>query len=384
MVEDSDTWPKRSTSRRLFDADSHVLGVPGFLDFHIESSVLTRITSRTMRRLQPLMHQAIARARLRGIEDDVAAPAKERVGTHDPRERSRLLDWLGCQGQLVFATFTTAMLSARDQDLLYEGSRAHNRAMTRFCSRDSRLLAVGFVPLVDPALAAELAHEAVELGCAAIHVPTNAAGGRSPTHPDYDPFWAVLSEANVPFVLHGGDGSKLLDLSSQSAMLGSEYVRGGEYIREDFLSICHSPSLFLSALILDGVFDRFPSLRGAAIDAGANWVVSWMRQLDFAQSAFRRTELRVAHLALKASDYVRRHLKFTPFPGEPVGWMIEQAGAELFMFSTSYPYTEGEGYPLNKFDAVLDGRSEAEQDQFYYSNMQHLLRGHRTPGTQKP
>jgi hypothetical protein len=32
---------------------------------------------------------------------------------------------------------------------------------------------------------------------------------------------------------------------------------------------------------------------------------------------------------------VRKHLKFTPFPGEPVGWMMEQACAELFMLPTS-------------------------------------------------
>ena len=44
---------------------------------------------------------------------------------------------------------------------------------------------------------------------------------------------------------------------------------------------------------------------------------------------------------MKPSEYVHQHLKFTPFPGEPVGWMIEQAGDELFMFSTDFPHPEG-------------------------------------------
>ena len=48
--------------------------------------------------------------------------------------------------------------------------------------------------------------------------------------------------------------------------------------------------MFLGALILDGLFDRFPELRGGVIEEGASWVVSWLHQLDFAQRAFRRTE----------------------------------------------------------------------------------------------
>jgi hypothetical protein len=31
----------------------------------------------------------------------------------------------------------------------------------------------------------------------------------------------------------------------------------------------------------------------------------------------------------------RRRLKFTPFPEGPVDWMMEQSGAEFFMFSTT-------------------------------------------------
>ena len=79
------------------------------------------------------------------------------------------------------------------------------------------------------------------------------------------------------------------------------------------------------------------------------WVVSWLRQLDYGQRAFRRTEEPLRNLALTPSEYVRRHLKFTPFPGEPVGWMIEQAGPELFMFSSDYPHPEGGKDPLAKF-----------------------------------
>ena len=107
-------------------------------------------------------------------------------------------------------------------------------------------------------------------------------------------------------------------------------------------------------------------------------MVSWMRHLDYGIRAFRRTEEPLRRLELAPSDYVRRHLKFTPFPGEPVDWMIEQSGAELFMFSTDFPHPEGGRDPLQKFDDALAGSSEEDRSKFFYDNMHELLHGTRT------
>ena len=123
----------------------------------------------------------------------------------------------------------------------------------------------------------------------------------------------------------------------------------------------------------DGLFDRFPKLRGGCIEQGAGWVVSWLHHLDGALRSFRRTEEPLQRLQMKPSDYVRKHLKFTPFPGEPVGWMIQQAGAELFMFSSDYPHPEGTTDPLGKFEATLDGISDADQAKFYADNFAEML-----------
>ncbi len=83
------------------------------------------------------------------------------------------------------------------------------------------------------------------------------------------------------------------------------------------------------------------------------WVVPWLKKLDIAQAAFLRFESYL-NLPLKPSEYVHRQLKFTPFPPEPVGWMIEQAGPELFLFSTDFPHAEGGRDPLKRFARALD------------------------------
>jgi predicted TIM-barrel fold metal-dependent hydrolase len=98
-----------------------------------------------------------------------------------------------------------------------------------------------------------------------------------------------------------------------------------------------------------------------------------MHQLDFAQRAFRRTEPPLTELEMKPSEYVHRHLKFTPFPGEPVGWMIEEAGADLFMFSTDYPHPEGGRDPLAKFEATMSDTNEDAKHRFFWANMAELM-----------
>jgi predicted TIM-barrel fold metal-dependent hydrolase len=389
--------------RAILDADSHVMELADFLDEFIDPPERARLRRRGMEALAPRLEDAARKAEQRGRDPSVAVRAEERLmldkgwiamGGFDSTERSRVLDLLGFEGQLVFATFATAMFSLphairryRDEDelsadlnLLYAGCRAQNKAMQRFCAGDARLLAVAYISLVDPQRAIQVAADAIDDGCAAVMVPSTAAGERSPTHPDLDPFWALLQERNVPFVLHVGGGGRLLDRAfHNNAMPVTDHLGGGENIRsKDYLAIHHSPALFLGTLILDGVFDRFPGLRGGCIEQGAGWVVSWMHHLDYAQRAFRRTEEPLRRLAHDPSEYVTRHLKFTPFPGEPVGWMIEQAGPQLFMFSTDYPHPEGGRDPLAKFEQAMNGVTTADQARFYRDNMAELL-GTRTP-----
>lgn len=368
----------------ILDADSHVMEHGDFLDDYLSEDDRKLLNRAMFDAAHERLDVAKANAKARQEDPEVRAQAEERVmldkgwmamGGWDPTERSRVLDLLGFDAQLVFGTFGTLLYKGRDSVDMYVGTSAFNRAIAEFCSHDPRLLAVANIPLKNPKKATAAAEEAIEVGCAAVMVPSLPAGDLAPTHPDLDPFWDVLAESDTPFVLHVGGGGKLLDRAyHNNNMPVSDHLGGGENIRsKDYLAIHHSPELFLGALILDGLFDRFPKLRGGCIEQGAGWVVSWLHHLDGAVRSFSRTEEPLRNLSMKPSDYVRKHLKFTPFPGEPVGWMIEQAGAELFLFSSDYPHPEGTRDPLGKFAATLDGISESDQAKFYAGNFAELL-----------
>ena len=370
--------------QRILDADSHVMELPDFLDDFLSADERKLLNRSLFDARQQILEDATSNAGKRKSDAGVAAEADERLmkdkgwsamGGWDSSERSRVLDLLGFDAQLVFGTFATLMYKVNSELDLYVGTSAFNRAMAAFCAEDPRLLAVANIPLTDPKKATVAAEEAIEAGCAAVMIPSTPAGELAPTHPEIDQFWDLLAESGVPFVLHVGGGGKILDRAfHNNNMPVKDHLGGGENIRsKDYLGIHHSPEIFLGALILDGLFDRFPKLRGGCIEQGAGWVVSWLHQLDGAIRSFSKTEEPLQKLSMTPAEFARKHLKFTPFPGEPVGWMIEQAGPELFLFSSDYPHPEGTTDPLGKFQATLTNTSEQDKALFYEGNFTELI-----------
>ncbi len=96
------------------------------------------------------------------------------------------------------------------------------------------------------------------------------------------------------------------------------------------------------------------------IEQGAIWVPSWMRQMESAFDAFVRHEERLQALELRPSEYVRRQIRATPYPTEDVGWIIDQVGPEVAMFSSDYPHVEGGRRPIERFEASLGDRRRVD------------------------
>jgi predicted TIM-barrel fold metal-dependent hydrolase len=133
------------------------------------------------------------------------------------------------------------------------------------------------------------------------------------------------------------------------------------------------PAQTLATMIFDGVLERFPDLHIGVIEQGAIWVPSWLRQMESAFEAFARHEERLQALSLRPSEYVHRQIRFTPYPTEDVGWIVEQAGADLVLFSSDYPHVEGGRRPLERFEASLGDASEDVRRQFYCDNFRFLM-----------
>jgi predicted TIM-barrel fold metal-dependent hydrolase len=192
-----------------------------------------------------------------------------------------------------------------------------------------------------------------------------------------EPFWARLAESGTPAVLHIGGGRLLPPAYHRNRRpRPTDWLGGGENLRaKDFPATHHSPENFLNAMILDGVFDRHPRLRCGVIELGASWVPGFLRNLDHAFDNFRKNEPLLQALSLRPSEFVQRQVRFTPFSFEDAGWLVSQAGEELFLFSSDYPHPEGGRDPIGRFERSFDaaGIGEGARHRFYVTNFEDLM-----------
>ncbi|HXY45769.1 MAG TPA: amidohydrolase family protein [Acidimicrobiales bacterium] len=390
-----------SSGRVVHDADAHIMETPTWLADHADPGIRERIRplrypgGNELRQTgdpaeqQRDLEETFARLRARHSSPEYRESEQAEImtrknfaatGSFIAEDRPRALDLLGFSSQLVFNTFHNRRLHdwehAGDAEFAYGVARAHNRGMLEFCAVDARLLAACYVPLADFGLAAAMASEAIAAGAGALLVASGCPPGHSPSHIGLDRVWAQAEEARVPIVFHVGGTGDLLDgdYFNNGRPIPPDFHGGEENFRSvDYMAIPGPPAQTLATLIFDGVLDRFPELRIGVIEQGAIWVPSWTRQMESAFDAFARHEDRLRALQLRPSEYVRRQVRFTPYPTEDVGWIIPNAGEEVCMFSSDYPHVEGGRKPIERFEASLGEASETVRQRFYADNFLDLI-----------
>ena len=375
--------------RIVHDADAHVYERPGFLAPWVDPDLREHLAKYT-RPGDAQAEHVIAEARRR--YEDAAYRANDEaeitlrkgfsaLGAFVREERSAALDYLGVASQLVFTTGGLGALAASERSgdvaAAYGVARAHNRAMLDFCSVDRRLMPVLYVPLADMALAVAAADAAIAQGAAALMIPSACPRFHSPSHIDLDPFWARAEEAGIPVVFHVGGGKAMDPVYKVNGLPPvKDFIGGdGNFTSVSYMYIAESPMQSLATMIFDGVFERFARLKFGVIEMGAAWLPGWMRSMDSAAGAFRKNETRLQRLALTPSEYVRRQIRVTPYPHEPAGWIIRNAGPEVCLFSSDYPHTEGGRNPRKRFQESLAAAdcSAAEEEAFYRRNFEDLI-----------
>jgi len=387
-------------NRDFYDADSHVMELPNFIiDYadkefkdlippvNYKASLVTdeeveEIVNNGGKHTKEHVETQIA------LGDRLIAESKEiqALGAFNRTDRSVAMDMLGFKKQLVFATHSvvTPFRDLRGKakyvdkqgvkitpELRYGATRAHNRAMSDFWSEDSRLMGVGVIPLHEPELAMVELDFAIKSGLEAIWVPHYACGDRSPGHLALDPFWRKLSEEGIPFLMHVGGSPLQLDKSwSENGKPPSkDWMGGGENVRAKDMVVMHQgPETFVSMMVLDGVFERHPELKGASVELGAGWVPEMLQRLDYVVKTWSRVDKNLSEIKRKPSEQLIEQMAFTPFHHEDVGMLMDASHLELYLFSSDYPHVEGTSDPIGRFERFLVDRDEHTKNLFYSEN----------------
>lgn len=134
-------------------------------------------------------------------------------------------------------------------------ARAQNDALAEIAkSRPDRYIAAAMVPLQSPeAAAAELTRAVRELGAKAVQIGARVEEEGLDT-PSLDPFWAATQTLNVPVIVHPAD----LAVPARHRRLFLHILVGNP----------SETTYAAAALLLGGVFDRFPKLRVLLVHGG--------------------------------------------------------------------------------------------------------------------
>ena len=392
-------------NRNFYDADSHVMELPNFIiDYadkefkdlippvNYKASLVTDEEVEIIVKNGGRHSKAHVDAQI-ALGDRLIAESKEiqALGAFNREDRSVAMDMLGFKKQLVFATHSvvTPFRDLRGKakyvdkqgvqvtpELRYGATRAHNRAMSDFCSEDSRLMGVGVIPLHEPELAMKELDFATKSGLEAIWIPHYACGDRSPGHVALDPFWDKLSEEGIPFLMHVGGSPLQLDKSwsDNGKPPSKDWMGGGENVRAKDMVVMHQgPETFISMMVLDGVFERHPKLRGASVELGAGWVPEMLKRLDYVVKTWSRVDKNLSEIKRKPSEQLIEQMAFTPFHHEDVGMLIDTSHPELYLFSSDYPHVEGTTDPIGRFERFLADYDENIKNLFYSENFLRLF-----------
>jgi predicted TIM-barrel fold metal-dependent hydrolase len=294
---------------------------------------------------------------------DSYSPDNMLPGFQDRDARLALMDEQGIEAAILLPTLAVVIEQAMrdDPELTFASLRAFNRWLEDewgYAYRD-RIFAPPLLSLLDLDRALAELERVMALGARVVHLRPGPVAGRSPAHPDYDPFWARVEEARIPVAFHLSDSGYNDLFSTQWGEPADPPVRGQTAFQWSF---CHGDRPIMETIgsfIFNNLFTRFPELRILSIENGAGWVEYLLTLLDKKKGMARYGPWLAGRPKGRPSDIFRRHCYLTPYPEDDVARLVEFLGPDNVLFGSDYPHPEGMAEPLGFVDLMGDAGEEA-------------------------
>ncbi len=266
-------------------------------------------------------------------------------GAGSPEERLKEQDADGIDAEVLYAT-EARNTAIRDRDAFLAIVRAFNDYfIEEFCGlAPERLIGAAVLPNigVDEDIA-EL-KRCADTGFKTARLHTYPSGQNHPT-PEDDRFWAAALDLDMPLTIH----TSFPQRTREREVYLFSYPREpkGEERPPDFLQriarhgIYHCGAVEAAQLILDGVFDRFPTLRIYWAENNIGWLPYFYQQMDQAykvSASWAERLLGLKRLSRLPSEYLREHALWGFFD-DPIGVELRHhVGVDKIMWSTDFPH----------------------------------------------
>ncbi|MFQ5700064.1 MAG: amidohydrolase family protein [Myxococcota bacterium] len=369
----------------VVDADSHVLEPPDLWETYLEDRYKARAiqivpgpggTEQLVADGEVLLPMGLAG--LGGVEREAMSVFEDPtlgyrdgapLASMDTEARIRLLDDWGVDAGIVFPTIGILWDKPDDPELAMAWARAYNRWQWDFASPHlDRLVPIAQIPLYDVDLALAELRRCLRLGFKGIFVAPEPVCGKRPSHPDFDPLWRELEDAGLPLCLHvivrftrpvGGFG-QWFDGAAGERNWVFGFGLGGTFQL--------IPAI--SALVCDGLFDRFPRLKALVVESGAGWVGYIMDRLDEKYERFGSTSMKE-----KPSEYFRRNVWVVFDPDErSIDSQCDLLGEGHLLWGSDYPHIDSHLDAPDRIRARVAGLSARRRRAVLGENARRLFR----------
>lgn len=247
-----------------------------------------------------------------------------------------------------------------------------------FAYRD-RIFSAAFISLQSLPMALAELERVLRLGARLIQIRLGPVGGRSPAHPDFDPFWARVEEAGVPVALHITASGYEQAISK----LWGENPRNDHPERSGFQwysVFATRPAMdTFAALIFHNLFGRFPSLRVLSVENGSRWVSVLLQELDAAYRFVAGSPTAAwigGPITARPSELFKRHVWVAPFLDQgheaKIPELVALLGADHVLFGSDWPHGEGRDTPRH-FEQELAEVARPDLEKILRSNTADLL-----------
>ncbi|MEX2431163.1 MAG: amidohydrolase family protein [Dehalococcoidia bacterium] len=276
--------------------------------------------------------------RLYGMSGNAdAASAPMRARGYDGPSQLDAMDLEGIDVAIMYPTVCLYVhngLDGVDGPLSAAVSRAYNNWLYDFCQADpSRMKVAAMLPQHDPKEAVVEARRAVkELGAVGVYMRPNFVNGVTFHSSDWYELWGTLEELNVPVGFHEGTGSV--------------YRQDGSEFGDNRLMLhaCSHPIGMMKAMIsmiCGGVFESFPGLRAADLEANTGWAPFWLGRMDRDYELYREWD--APFLTKKPTDYFKSNCFVgTEADEAELQYTIAALGDRNIVFSSDYPHHDSE------------------------------------------
>ena len=276
------------------------------------------------------------------------------IGGYEPGEHIRDMKTDGVSAEILYPSQGLFYFRVQDSELLSAIFRAYNDWLVDFCStHPKQLKGIAMINLDDVEDGMRELSRTAKMGMAGAMISEYPPEERRYDLPEYEPFWALAQDLNMPLSLH-----------TATSRVGNNRGAGPDSVRvaSNRANKVFLPSTSLCDMIFAGVFDRYPNLKVAIVEFELAWAAHLLGTMDYTYIERQKEASYRFRNDMMPSDFFRQNV-YLSFQEDQIGIRLRDViGVDSLMWGSDYPHAEAT-FPrsMEILDEILEGVNDDER-----------------------